>query len=421
MRNGQVEEKKISSLKKELKLKEFQFNSIFEFSESIYSSFQVENVIRIYFSTLMGQLSISRAFIYDSRHKIFKNRGFKPDEDSVNHLTRLLRKLDNDWFSLKTEELGPKAGELADALSHEKIHYLINASESEKDTVILGLGSRFSKKEFTSENIEYAFFVTKFALSAIENAILINRLIETKRVEHEMKIARDIQLSLLPQSVPELKNFEISVIYQPISEVGGDYYDILKERKGELPVLIADVEGKGLSAALLAASSQAILHSLNELYFFEPGKFISKANSMIYEFTKGMRFITLFWMLVGDEERTLTYVNAGHVAPFWISGDTVKRLDKGGFLTGFVDTAEYDKETVNLAPGDIVVAFTDGVSEVENRDGEEFGEEGIVNFIKKNRHLTAEQMTASLFREIVEFSDGKKFRDDFTLILLKVK
>ena len=86
MRNGQVEEKKISSLKKELKLKEFQFNSIFEFSESIYSSFQVENVIRIYFSTLMGQLGISRAFIYDSRHKIFKNRGFKPDDDSVNHV-----------------------------------------------------------------------------------------------------------------------------------------------------------------------------------------------------------------------------------------------------------------------------------------------------------------------------------------------
>lgn len=421
MRNGQVEDKKISSLKKELKLKEFQFNSIFEFSESIYSSFQVENVIRIYFSTLMGQLGISRAFIYDSRHKIFKNRGFKPDEDSVNHLTKLLKKLDNNWFSLKAEALGPEAGELADVLSHEKIHYLINASESEKDTVILGLGSRFSKKEFTSENIEYAFFVTKFALSAIENAVLINRLIESKRVEHEMKIARDIQLSILPQSVPELKNFEISVIYQPINEVGGDYYDILKERKGELPVLIADVEGKGLSAALLAASSQAILHTMNELYFFEPGKFIAKANSMIYDFTKGMRFITLFWMLVGDEKRTLTYVNAGHVAPFWISGDRIDRLDKGGFLTGFVDFAEYEKETVQLVPGDIVVAFTDGVSEVENREDEEFGEEGIVDFIKKNRHLTAEQITASLFRDILEFSGGKKFRDDFTLVLLKVK
>jgi|GEM_PF-604017 len=421
MRNGQVEEKKISSLKKELKLKEFQFNSIFEFSESIYSSFHVENVIRIYFSTLMGQLGISRAFFYDSRHKMFKNRGFRPADDDVKRLTKNLKKLDAGWFSLTVEELAPEFEELKERLLHEKIHYLVNISESEKNTVILGLGARFNKKALTNENIEYAFFVSKFALSAIENAILINRLIESKRVEHEMKIARDIQLSLLPQSVPELKNFEISVIYQPINEVGGDYYDILKERRGALPVLIADVEGKGLSAALLAASSQAILHSLNELYFFEPGKFISKANSLIYDFTRGTRFITLFWMLLEDESKSLTYVNAGHVAPFLISGDRIVRLDKGGFLTGFVDTAEYERETVNLESGDIIAAFTDGVPEVENRYEEEFGEERIVGFIKNNRHLTAEQMTASLFREILDFSEGNKFRDDFTLILLKVK
>lgn len=421
MRNGQVEEKKISSLKKELKLKEFQFNSIFEFSESIYSSFQVENVIRIYFSTLMGQLGISRAFIYDSRHKIFKTRGFRPSDEDAKGLTKKLKKLGAGWFSLTAEELDPEFDELKERLLGERIHFLVNISESEKDTIIMGLGARFNKVALSNENIEYAFFVSKFALSAIENAILINRLIETKRVEHEMQIAKDIQLSLLPQSVPELKNFEISVIYQPINEVGGDYYDILKERQGALPVLIADVEGKGLSAALLAASSQAILHSLNELYFFEPGKFISKANSMIYDFTKGKRFITLFWMLVEDESKRVTYVNAGHVAPFLISGDRVERLEKGGFLTGFVDTAEYDKETVALKSGDIIAAFTDGVPEVANRAGEEFDEEGIVEFIKKNSHLTAEQMTASLFREILDFSEGIKFRDDFTLVLLKVK
>jgi sigma-B regulation protein RsbU (phosphoserine phosphatase) len=109
------------------------------------------------------------------------------------------------------------------------------------------------------------------------------------------------------------------------------------------------------------------------------------------------------------------------VAPFLISGDSVVRLDKGGFLTGFVDTAEYEKETLRLKSGDIIAAFTDGVPEVENRDGEEFGEEGIVEFIKSNRDLSAEQMTASLFREILDFSDGIKFRDDFTLVLLKTK
>ena len=433
MRNGQVEETtKIRRLKKELKLKEFQFNSIFEFSETIYSSFDVNNVVRIYFSTLMGQLGVSRAFFYDSENHLFEKRGFKPSEEEIKTVSKNLEKLGSDWFFLKTADLDPGAKEFLEPDAKElkelkalliakKIHCLVNISDSEKRTAVLGMGARFTQKELTNENVEYAFFVSRFAMSAIENAILINRLIETKRVEHEMKIARDIQLSLLPQSVPELENFELGVIYQPINEVGGDYYDILKEWKGALPVLIADVEGKGLSAALLAASSQAILHSLNQLYFFDPGKFIAKANAMIYEFTRGNRFITLFWMLVEDEKRSITYVNAGHAAPFLISGDRITRLEKGGFLTGFVDTAQYETETLELAPGDIIAAFTDGVSEVENNEDEEFGEDGIVDFIKKNRHLPARQMADALFDAITDFSEGKRFRDDFTLIILRVK
>lgn len=424
MRNGQVEEAaKINSLRKELKLKEFQFNSIFEFSESIYSAFDVDNVVRIFFSTLMGQLGVSRAFIYDSSNKLFRKRGFKSSEPEIEGFYKSLKKLGSNWLYLKAEDLKPTAKKIQEYLFKEKIFYLINVSQSEKKLGILGLGLKFNQKELTQENLEYAFFVSKFALSAMENAILINNLIESKRVEREIQIARDIQLSLLPQSVPELKNFEIGVIYRPISDVGGDYYDILKEHNGALPILIADVEGKGLSAALLAASSQAILHSLNELYFFEPGKFISKANSLIYDFTKGQRFITLCWMLVEDEKRSITYVNAGHVPPILISKsrNCVTRLSTGGCLTGFIGQAEYEKDTINVEPGDIIAVFTDGVPEVANREDQDYGEEAMADFIKKNSHLPAAQLTEGLLNEMVVFSEGKSFRDDFTLIILKVK
>jgi sigma-B regulation protein RsbU (phosphoserine phosphatase) len=260
-------------------------------------------------------------------------------------------------------------------------------------------------------------------LNAVENAILINRLIESKRVEREIQIARDIQLSLLPQSVPQLDNFEISVLYRPISDVGGDYYDILKLRKGALPVLIADVEGKGLSAALLAASSQAIVHSLNELYFFEPGKFISKANALIHDFTKGQRLITLFWMLVEDKKKSITYVNAGHIPPILIykNKDGFTRLTTGGFIFGFLEDAKYETETIELESGDILAVFTDGVPEVANRDDEFFGEEAVADFLKKHNHLSADQLAEKLFTEIERFSEGKNFRDDGTLIILKAK
>lgn len=418
-----MEEKKIRSLKRELKLKEFQFNSIYEFSESIYSSFKVDSIIRIYFSTLMGQLGTSRIFYFDSEHHLFRKRGFVVTDSEKRVLSEGLETLANQWFYKKVEELPPELDDLKELLTEKKISLLVNISESEKKNLVLGLGAKLNKHDYTNENIEYAFFVSKFSASAVDNALLINKLIESKRMEHELKIAKDIQLSLLPQSVPRMENFEVAVIYEPIQEVGGDYYDILKPRHGEQPILIADVEGKGLSAALLAASSQAIFHSLNELYMFEAAKFIAKANALVCDFTHGKRFITLFWMQLNDQERSLTYVNAGHVEPMVISKRTgeVSLLDKGGFLTGFIDTAEYEKDTVFLEPGDIIVAFTDGVPEVENKAGEEFGIDAIVEFVKEKDHLSADELTASLFKTIKDFAQKTKFRDDFTLVVIKAK
>lgn len=424
-----MEEKKIDSLKRELKLKQFQFNSIYEFSSSLYSSFDIDSIIRIYFSTIMGQMGISKTFFFDSENKLFRKRGFKISEDELEvflkeikvYKNTIIKETDGEIFYLKVDDLPEQFVKLKSILLLKQIHYLVNISESKKRKIVLGLGYKFNRIKLGSEDIEFSFFISKFASSAIDNAFMIEKIIESKRIEHEINIARDIQLSLLPQKIPELESFEISVIYEPINEVGGDYYDILKEKKGITPVLIADVEGKGLSAALLAASSQAVFRSLNELYFFEPAKFISKANSLIYDLTRGKHFITLFWMLIDDAKKSVTYVNAGHVEPFLISKSKVVRLSTGGLLTGFVGNAKYEKETLQLKKGDIIVAFTDGVPEVENLDEREFGQEAIIDFIKKNKKLSAYKISEKLFKTINNFSHNKKFRDDFTLIIIKVK
>ncbi len=416
-----MEEKRIDSLKRELKLKQFQFNSIYEFSSSLYSSFDIDSIIRIYFSTLMGQMGISKTFFFDSENKLFRKRGFKISEDELEVLFKEIKKTDDEIFYLKVDDLPEQLVNLKSILLLKQIHYLVNISESKKRNIVLGLGYKFNRIKLGSEDIEFSFFISRFASSAIDNAFMIEKIIESKRIEHEINIARDIQLSLLPQKIPELENFEISVIYEPINEVGGDYYDILKEKNGITPVLIADVEGKGLSAALLAASSQAVFRSLNELYFFEPAKFISKANSLIYDLTRGKHFITLFWMLIDDAKKSVTYVNAGHVEPFLVSKNKVVRLSKGGFLTGFVGNTKYEKETLQLKKGDVIVTFTDGVPEVENPDEREFGQEAVIDFIKKNKKLSAYKISEKLFKTINNFSHNKKFRDDFTLVIIKVK
>lgn len=415
-----MEDEKILNLKKELKLKKFQFNSIYEFSSTLYSSFNIENIFRVFFSTLMGQMGVSRLFFWRSENKLIKKKGFTLSESEIVALNKSLKKIAPEQFYVEIEALPEELFHIKEILSAKKIHYLVNVSEARKK-IYLGLGLKFNRQKLKQEDIEFSYFIARFALIAIDNAIMINRLIENKRIEHEIKIARDIQQSLLPQKIPLLNNFEIAVVYEPIHEVGGDYYDILKDRNGLLPILIADVEGKGLPAALLAASSQAIIHSLNELYFFEPSKFIAKANSLICDFTKGNRFITLFWMLIDDQKKSVTYVNAGHVEPLLISGDRIERLSSGGFLTGFLETAKYQKATVKMRPGDLVVAFTDGVPEVENPDGQEFGEEAMIDFLLRHRELPAAELATMLSQKTRNFCKGKSFRDDFTLIILKAR
>ncbi len=415
-----MEEQKLSSLKRELKLKRFQFNSIYEFSSTLYSSFDIDNIVRVFFSTLMGQMGVSRTLLMETEHRLLEFRGFRISEGDDDFLKSALPKLVQNEIYIRVEELPDHQAELKEFLLSKKIRYLVNISEGEK-RVFLGLGLKFNKIELKTEDLEFSFFISRFAMIAIDNAFMLKRIIENKRIEHEIEIASDIQLSLLPQNVPELKNFELAVTYRPINEVGGDYYDILRERNGRLPVLIADVEGKGLPAALMAASSQAIIHSLNELYFFEPAKFIGKANSLICDFTKGSRFITLFWMLVDDHKRSVTYVNAGHEEPLLISGDEVTKLSTGGFLTGFLSTAEYSADTLQLKKGDMIVAFTDGVPEVENPEGEEFGKAALVEFFKQHSNLSAKRLADKLLKTIVEFSAGTRFRDDYTVLVLKAK
>lgn len=185
--------------------------------------------------------------------------------------------------------------------------------------------------------------------------------------------------------------------------------------------MLADVEGKGLAAALLAASCQAVFHSMNELYLFRPAVFIARANAFIHEITHGSRFITMFWMLLNDDVPALTYVNAGHSAPLLVGANAVRKLDVGGLLLGFSNDSVYQEQTVALESGDVVCAFTDGVFEAQNPAGTEFGERAIVNFLKAHRRLGARELGDALYRQIKNFIGKGTFRDDFTLLIVKVR
>jgi sigma-B regulation protein RsbU (phosphoserine phosphatase) len=414
-------ENDLKQLQRELKFKKFQLNSIYELSSAIHSSFDIDHVIRIFFSSLMAPLGISRTFFFDQSLAIFRKRGFVLNEKEALFIKRNVRKALAGAPSLNVEDLPQVLDKVKKLLLAKGINYLLNISESKKRTIVLGLSRKYNQRPVEQEDFEFAYILSRFMLIELDNIHYLGQIFEKKKMEHEMKIARDIQLSLLPQELPQLKNYDISVIYETIQEVGGDYYDFLKKKKNIQPLILADVEGKGLSAALLAASCQAIFHSLNELYLFKPAKFIGKANTLIHEITSGSRFITLFWMLLDDEVPALTYVNAGHNPPYLISGAKITKLSEGGFLIGFSNSSQYEQKTLSLRNGDIVCAFTDGVFEVQNPEGQEFGEQAMVEFIQQNSGLSAAELSNGLYKKIKNFSRSTSFRDDFTILIVKVR
>ena len=414
-------ESDVIKLQREVAFRRFLQNSIYDFSAAIHTSLDPDPIVRIFFSTLMAPMGISKAFLCHRTRQVFRRRGLVISANEKKYLARQLSSVLKNVLRLDVDEIGPENDELRRMLQSKGITTLLNLADRPGRVVALGLGAKRNGQPITDEDIEYVEFLSRFLLMALDNSHYLSQMVEKKKLELELSIASDIQRALMPTEVPGLQRYEIATHYEPILEVGGDYYDLLPRRRNMQPIVLADVEGKGLAAALLAASSQAIFRSLNELYFFEPGRFVAKANSLICQFTHGRRFITLFWMLLDDDTPRITYVNAGHVAPYLIRQNGVRRLEQGGMLTGYIPEVEYQEESVELASGDLIAIFSDGVNEVENPAGEQFGDDALLDSLRRDRRLPCAEILDRLHRRIKTHAEGRRFRDDFSIILIKVR
>jgi phosphoserine phosphatase RsbU/P len=235
----------------------------------------------------------------------------------------------------------------------------------------------------------------------------------------ELQRAREIQESLLPKKIPQLPGFEVATAWQPARAVGGDYFDVLKLGENRLGVCIADVSGKGVPAALLMANVQASLRaSVRDLD--SPARVCSIVNGMLCESIAADRFVTFFCGVLDAGTRTFRYCNAGHPYPILVSSGAVRMLDQGGGVLGVFPAWTYQDSSVELSSGDRLVLFTDGITEAEGPDGEEFGTEKVAAFAKTHAANSAAKMNQQLLAQVTEFC-GARFHDDATLLVLAVK
>ncbi len=238
--------------------------------------------------------------------------------------------------------------------------------------------------------------------------------------DREVEEAREIQKGLLPNAIPQVRGCEISGSWRPARVVSGDYFDVLKFSHDKAALAVADVSGKGMPAALLMSNVQAAVRACAS-EDVQPEELCSRVNRIISSNTASDKFITFFYCLLDAENRRLVYSNAGHNAPVLARRDgSIVRLEEGGAVLGPFPEWAYEQREIALRSGDRVILFTDGLTEARNHEGEEFGEERLIDLILENSRLGASRLQEKILQVVTFFSDGH-FQDDVTLIVMSME
>ncbi len=265
---------------------------------------------------------------------------------------------------------------------------------------------------------ELGFFATAAAIS-IEKAVLHHQVLMKQRLDHHMALARDVQASLLPKSAPRVPGYDLHGVNVPTMEIGGDYFDYLPLDDGRLGLVVADVSGKGVAAALIMATFRAALRM--ELQR-EHGiaRVVEDLNQLLLDSIDPSRYVTAIYGILEPASGDFTYVNCGHNPPMLLlAGGGRTLLDRGRPALGMPVTSRYEAGQVQMAPGDILAIYTDGVVEPFAPDGDEFGEARLEALLRRAAGQPASDMVQAVLQETLEYTGQSSHEDDFTLMVVK--
>jgi serine phosphatase RsbU (regulator of sigma subunit) len=292
---------------------------------------------------------------------------------------------------------------------------------------IVSLGRKKSGKIFTHEDVDLLKTISSQGAIALENAHLFQENLEKGRMEEELKIAHDIQVSMLPEKAPEIEGLRIAARSIPAREVGGDFYDFVtmdgEEARGKVAVVVGDVSGKAVSGALVMAASRSVFRVLSEADA-PVGEVMNRMNVRLHRDVRKGMFVAALYALLDSRERTLTLANAGQTSPVLCPADgglpVLIENEGDRFPLGIVPECSYEEIRVPLNRGDVVVLYTDGVVEAINAAGEMYGFDRFLETVGSGRHLSADALLETLLEDVSRFAGGAEQHDDITVVVAKI-
>ncbi len=287
---------------------------------------------------------------------------------------------------------------------------------------LIGLLTIFNKKnseQFLEEDKRLLSIIAAQSAQIIENARLYEEEKMLLSLKEEMRVAKEIQMNLLPKKNPQIKNYSIKAVSIPAKEVGGDYYDFINFDSGKLGFCVGDISGKGIPAAMLMSNLQAAIRSTS-LVQLDCAKCVEITNKLLYNTTESHRFATLFYGVLDPENHTVEYCNGGHDQPILIrKNSSHSGLEATGMLVGIFEETTFGKSSLQLEPGEQLFIYTDGVTEAMNRNEEEFGMEKMISILEKEKDKSTDELLERLIKEIQNHAAGQQQSDDITMMLIK--
>ncbi len=400
---------KLEDCERQLFLKQLQINRLLDITQAINNNVKAEGLFDMYKSFLSWELGVRKLALFvpevGAWHCVV-HEGIEKEDLEQNGIYKLLASFGNTLTKLEKNK-HPLA---------QHFEMVIPVFHKEKPIAYAFIGG-YDATDFSK--VQLITTITNITAVAIENKRMFKRQIEQERFNHEMNLAGEMQRSLVPDKLPKNDMFEVSAIYKPHFGVGGDYFDCFKYQENQYMFIVADIAGKGLSAALLMANFQANLHAIVRRAT-TPEEFIRQLNNAVWRVTKSERYITMFVADINTQTRRLRYVNAGHMPPILITKGETHLLKKGCSILGFF------KSLPSLEIGEMIIdeealllIFTDGITDIRNGAEEDFNEDLVIQFTKENKNLSARPFNEKLMERIDSFKGEESYPDDITVLTTK--